>query len=89
MISFGTLFGINLCTVWSRRLDTTSSGAYIKKVTIAMRDVDCGRPNITLMLFVRGSRFIAFGICQFVCSSGYNLRTSRLADSYKLVTVNL
>ncbi len=28
-------------------------------------------------------------VCQSNCSSGYDLRTSRSADSYKLVTVNL
>ncbi len=46
--SIGTFFRVYRCALWCTRLGSTSR-TYIKYVTVAMRDIDSGRPNIALL----------------------------------------
>jgi hypothetical protein len=90
--SLETFFRVNLCALWCRSLGSTSH-TYIKKVTIAMRDIDSGRPNIALLTEL-----------DYVVSKGlkrhffwrmsvrmllYVWRLSRSSGKYELVVVKL
>jgi hypothetical protein len=88
-------------TNWLNWIDSTNPNLEVLKHTNWLDWIDSTHTN----LHVHCYHFVAISrptgaqnihtqtyeltICQFVCSSGYSLRTSRLADSYKLVTVNL
>ncbi len=67
MQSIGTFFRVHCCALWC------TSRTYIKNVTIAMRDIDSGRPNIALL-----TEFV-------VCLNLYVWCISRSRGKYELV----